>query len=176
MSISDAKEVATEQEIATEHGYAIRVEIVDDHHKVIADARFAPGDRIMHFDGELSNKPSRTSIQLDEDTHVNAPAGTSPEEAMRRHPFIFLNHSCDPSAVQRGRELFALRAVEPGEEVTFDYQASEYEFAEPFNCHCASPSCVGEEVRGFRYLSSAEREQRRPKLSPHLLEKLDSDS
>lgn len=170
MSIPDAKATTTD------HGYAIRIDIVDNHHKVIADAFYAPGDRILRFDGAVSDRPSRTSIQLRENQHVNAPANASTEEAMRFHPFIFLNHSCDPSAVQRGRELFALRAIQPGEEVTFDYQASEYEFAEPFHCRCASPSCIGEEVRGFRYLSPAEREQRRPFLSPHLLAILDSES
>jgi hypothetical protein len=169
MSISDAKEVTTE------HDYEIRIEIVDGHHKVIANALYAPGDRILRFDGELSDKPSRTSIQLNENEHVNAPAGISTERAIQAHPFIFLNHSCDPSAVQRGDELFAIRAIEPGEEVTFDYQASEYEFAEPFHCRCASPKCDGEEVRGFRYLSPAEQERRRRVLSPHLLAVLDSE-
>ncbi|MEZ5977877.1 MAG: SET domain-containing protein [Planctomycetota bacterium] len=35
--------------------------------------------------------------------------------------FRFTNHSDEPNAVFYGAELFALRTIEAGEEITFDY-------------------------------------------------------
>lgn len=62
------------------------------------------------------------------------------------NPARFANHSCEPNCEavnDRGRIWFvALRDIEPGEELTFDYgYALENALDHP--CRCGAPSCVG---------------------------------
>ena len=58
----------------------------------------------------------------------------------------FANHSCEPNceAVNyRGQIWFvAVRDIEPGEELTFDYGYA-LESALDHPCHCGTPSCPG---------------------------------
>jgi len=58
-----------------------------------------------------------------------------------------MNHSCDPNTRIRGRDLIALRDIQPWEDVTFNYNTTEYAMAEAFRCRCGSPGCAGE-IRG----------------------------
>ncbi|MDA0767965.1 MAG: SET domain-containing protein-lysine N-methyltransferase [Verrucomicrobia bacterium] len=61
-----------------------------------------------------------------------------------------LNHSCDPNCETwiTGKRIFiyALRDIEPGEELTFDY-GFEVECWEDHPCRCGSQDCVGYIVR-----------------------------
>jgi SET domain-containing protein len=56
----------------------------------------------------------------------------------------FINHSCEPncfSRVTRGHMLFfALRDIEPGEEITLDYTPSQHPGR---RCTCGAASCRG---------------------------------
>lgn len=60
-------------------------------------------------------------------------------------PMRFTNHSCRPNArlaVEAGRiEFYALRAIEPGEEITVDYGQTHHEGR--LACRCGAPGCVG---------------------------------
>jgi SET domain-containing protein len=60
-------------------------------------------------------------------------------------PLRFTNHSCAPNAVLRIRqgrvELYAMRAIEPGEELTVDYGESHHEGR--LACRCGAPRCAG---------------------------------
>jgi len=53
----------------------------------------------------------------------------------------YINHSCDPNCeveIEKGHiNIYALRKIEPGEEITYDY-GEEYfdEFIKPFGCKC----------------------------------------
>jgi hypothetical protein len=56
---------------------------------------------------------------------------------------LFLNHSCEPNVGFAGNiVLVAMRAVEPGEELTTDYALfDDYDGA--MTCRCGTPSCRG---------------------------------
>ncbi|MEO8297041.1 MAG: SET domain-containing protein-lysine N-methyltransferase [Burkholderiales bacterium] len=60
-------------------------------------------------------------------------------------PLRFTNHSCTPNTtlrVRQGRiELYALRAIQPGEELTADY--GETHHAGQLACQCGAPNCRG---------------------------------
>jgi SET domain-containing protein len=134
---------------------------------VFATREIASGERIMTIDGRTQPKPTRYSIQLDHGVHIEASA-TLPDAEMRmRHPWRFLNHSCDPNARVQDQSLLACRPIHAGEQVTFDYTTTEADMAEPFACVCGTPACVGT-VRGFNHLSSADRRARATRLAPHL--------
>lgn len=124
--------------------------------RVLAAHELHSGEAILHLDGELFDHPTRYSVQIGVGRHLDLPPGVSLLDELDRYPWRFLNHSCDPNAALRGRHLFALRPIRAGEEVTFDYNTTEYEMAEPFECRCGSLRCLGE-VRGYRYLPSSGR-------------------
>lgn len=59
---------------------------------------------------------------------------------------ICFNHSCDPNAGIRGEgELFALRGIAPGEEITFDYSTTVPPWVSPCGwrmaCRCQCAGC-----------------------------------
>ncbi len=58
-----------------------------------------------------------------------------------------VNHSCDPNAGLRTvggeLELFSLREIPPGEEVTFDYSTCMFEEPSLLECACGSADCRG---------------------------------
>jgi hypothetical protein len=54
----------------------------------------------------------------------------------------YVNHSCNPNAGLSGQiVLVAMRDIEPGEEVCFDYAMSDATSYDEFNCECGSPNC-----------------------------------
>ena len=87
---------------------------------------------------------------------------------MDRFFWRFTNHSCAPNAQLRGREFFSLRPIEPWQEITFHYDTTEYEMAEPFECRCGADDCFGR-IQGFKFRTADERELLRPMLADHLL-------
>ena len=60
-------------------------------------------------------------------------------------PLRFTNHSCRPNAVLRIRqgrvEFYAMRDVQPGEELTVNYGETHHEGT--LRCRCGAPGCVG---------------------------------
>ena len=60
-------------------------------------------------------------------------------------PLRFTNHSCAPNAVLRIRqgriEIFSMRDVAAGEELTIDYGESHHRGR--LACRCGAPRCVG---------------------------------
>lgn len=123
---------------------------------------------LFAIDGDLTPVPSRYSVQVAEGLHVDLPEGRQPDELLDEFFWRFMNHSCEPNAAIRGRDVFALRDIEPWEEITFDYNTTEFEMAEPFDCCCGSQRCVGR-VRGFSFLDHSTRERLTPYLASHLL-------
>jgi hypothetical protein len=133
------------------------------------------GTWLFTIDGVLTDVPTRYSVQVGRSVHLDLPESYGHEEIMDRFFWRFMNHSCEPNAVIRGREVFALRTVDPREEITFDYNTTEYSLAEPFDCRCGSGSCVGL-VQGFGSLPRAEQERLRPLLADHLLSLLEDEA
>ncbi len=141
-------------------------------YRAVATEPIATGELIAKIEGVLSKQPSRYTIQIGENEHVDLPPDASLEQIMDRHTWRFLNHSCDPNAVIKGRTLVAARPIGPLEEVTFNYNTTEYEMAVPFKCGCRSQGCNHREIRGFKGLSLAERERLFPFLAAHLVARM----
>ena len=82
----------------------------------------------------------------------------------------YMNHSCNPSCwfVDGGEEytglMVAARDLLPGDEITFDYNTTEYDMAAPFPCWE-----TGSMVRGYAHLSASERGPIAKFVAPHVL-------
>ena len=59
--------------------------------------------------------------------------------------FRYINHSCDPNTFFRctpeRAEVYALRDIRAGEELTCDYGESQHEGT--LRCRCGAPNCRG---------------------------------
>ena len=57
----------------------------------------------------------------------------------------YINHSCEPNCFMKilhGHiQFYALRDIEPGEELTIDYQYTLH--SDRKRCHCKAPACRG---------------------------------
>ena len=97
---------------------------------LFANRTFDKCEIVLLLKGNYFNKPTRTSIQVGNNKHVENYEGG------------LINHHCNPSA-----NIVVIPEVEPalvvanktifkGEEITFDYETTEEVMAEPFKCEC----------------------------------------
>ena len=140
---------------------------IHGNYHVIATEDLRPGDLVLRIEGDLTRHPTRYTVQVDDDLHVEVPAEVGLELLLDRYYWRFLNHSCDPSTVIRGREVIARRRIRAWDEITFDYASTEFDMAEPFACRCGSIRCRGE-VRGYRHLTAEQRRRVEPYLADFL--------
>ncbi len=132
-------------------------------YRVLASEAIAKGDFVLAVEGRLTNVPSKYSVQVGSDEHIDIDAPEEVEQYPERYLWRFLNHNPRPNGVLRGRYLYALEDIEEGQEITFNYNANEYDMAEPFVCWQ-----TGELVSGFKHLSAEGREALRECVSDHL--------
>ena len=102
------------------------------------------GELLMIWGGDLISRDKleeippeirRYAIQVDDNLFL---ASRTPQ------PEDYINHCCDPNAgLNSQNSLVALRDIEPGEEVCFDYAMSDGCSYDEFECACNSPLCRG---------------------------------
>ncbi len=166
---------------------AIEIRNVDGVYGVVATRALCAGQLILSSTGVVTRKPTRYSIQIGENSHIDLPTDVTPEisatspadELKAMELFVqsgfawrFLNHSCAPCAKFEGPDLIAVRDIAAGEAITFNYNATEYELAEPFLCHCGA--CTGASIAGFKHLTRDEQLELAGVLAPYLTRRLDA--
>ena len=104
-------------------------------YSLITKKAFGYGDEVCIVLGEELIQPKRFSVQVAENIHVHVKA-----------PVKFINHNCTGNIQLIERVFVATRAICEGEEITFNYNSSEDDLAEPFFCN----NC-GKLIRGRKY-------------------------
>jgi len=100
--------------------------------------------------------------------------GPVTKECPVREATYYQNHSCDPSTWWEDEiTLTAIRDIDPGEEITFDYATSESNSDELgiTKCLCGSSKCRGE-LRGDDYLRPELIERYGDHFQPYLRERI----
>lgn len=119
---------------------------------VFATAPIKEDDRIAVFEGEPYNAEDALAVPSMMKDHVIQTGPTS---------FVFgyrglahcLCHSCDPNCgIRNYTEIFAVRDIKAGEQVTWDYRCSENSIWVLENCLCGANRCTGR-VANFDSLS-----------------------
>lgn len=110
----------------------------------------AAGTRLFRIEGRVVALPTRHSLQVAPGVHLDQGDARDEHDLVARFFWRYMDHHCEPSTAIRDREAIALRDIVPGEAITFDYNTTEDDMAEPFACHCGSARCVGL-VRGARH-------------------------
>ena len=129
------------------------------------------GERVSHQEAdrryESKDANDAHTFLFIVDSKIVIDAGVDGNEAR------FLNHSCNPNceSVIEKRRVFieAVRDIEPGEEMTYDYQIQREDddppgIEEVFACHCGFPQCRGTML--WPPDPPAKRGKRRPKRKP----------
>jgi len=131
------------------------------------------GSIVFHFDGKIGDDAHTNpeSLQIDEDKFLESTAEFD----------NFLNHSCEANCHidWENLNLVALKDIQIGEEITFDYNTAEYDLINmvencSFKCSCGSKNCIGE-IKGFRYLSPEQKKKIQKFISPFLKKKFEQE-
>lgn len=109
------------------------------------------GERVSHavadarYDEEERQGNTHTVLfSVDDETVIDANVGGNDAR--------FFNHSCDPNCtsviVRKRVYLETLREIQPGEELTYDYEIpnegeDEETARRKWPCHCGAPNCRG---------------------------------
>jgi hypothetical protein len=134
----------------------VGVLVTQEGRRLIATRPIPAGCRLFVITGRETPVPTRYSLQVGPSLHLDQDCAHDIHEVVRRYFWRYMDHDCDPTTVIRHRSVVARRDIEEGEGITFNYNTTEYELAEPFRCRCESALCVGT-VRGARHLSPAQR-------------------
>lgn len=117
---------------------------------------------------ELSTLPARlraNSIQVDDDAYLVPPRLVAGDR---------VNHSCGPNAGLRGdRTLVAMRDIDAGDEVSYDYATSDGSPYDEFTCRCGSAACRGA-VSGKDWRRPDLQARYRGWFSPYLQRRIDA--
>jgi len=146
---------------------------------VFASKDFHKGDAIVQFRGKSCSKAKYIDshdpgnnhyLQIDRDTYMG-PSGFADD---------YINHSCNPNSGlkyrRRGVFLHAIRDIEKGEEITFDYSTTMDEGLWEMECSCGEAFCRGK-IRDFIYLPEAVQKRyiEMQIVAPFIVEKLEGD-
>jgi hypothetical protein len=134
----------------------VGVLVTHDERRLVTVRAVSAGEKLFYLEGRVTTTPTRYSVQIGRGLHIDQDDTRNAGERMGRYFFRFMNHHCEPSTEIRDRYVIALRDIAEGEDVTFDYNTTEYDMAEPFTCRCGSARCVGL-VRGAKHLTPEQR-------------------
>jgi hypothetical protein len=100
--------------------------------------RYEPGRIISRDDlGSLTSWEADHLDELDDDKFE-----------ILSGPSAYVNHSCDPNAIKKGRSYYALKPIKKGEEICHDYRDKGI-FKNKWKCSCASRNCRGYVISDF---------------------------
>jgi hypothetical protein len=110
---------------------------------------FKKGERVSVWGGDILNRDQLAQCSAEHQMHA-----VQVEEGLYIVPHgaaevgDFFNHSCDPNVGIQGQiMLCAMRDIEPGEELCFDYATTDSSDYDEFPCSCGAKGCRGV-VRG----------------------------
>lgn len=103
---------------------------------LFSTTNFRTGDVVCKIVGEKISEPSRTSVQVGINEHIDV-----------KEPIMYINHRCNGNIGLKNDTFVAIEDIACGDEITFDYNETELVLAEPFNCR----DC-GQLLKGKRFL------------------------
>jgi SET domain-containing protein len=120
--------------------------------------RIRKGQRIIEYtgeritDAEADARYDESKMKRHHTFLFTVDKNTVVDGAVDGSDAIYINHSCAPNCeavIDRKRiYIHALRTIEPGEELAYDYQfertgENDEEMEKFYTCHCGAPTCRG---------------------------------
>lgn len=134
----------------------VGVLVEQSERRLVTTTAIPEGTVLFRIEGHETRTPTKYSLQVGKDLHLDQRGARDANDRVRRFYWRYMNHGCEPTTFIREREVVARRDIAALEGVTFDYNTTEYDMAEPFECRCGSAHCV-RTVRGARHLTAAQR-------------------
>lgn len=85
-------------------------------------------DIIHKLNGDITNKPCKYSIEISENKHIIDKYG------------IYMNHSFTPNCIIVNNNIVAIKKINKGDELHFNYNQNETKMAAPFKIDDVSVS------------------------------------
>ncbi len=106
---------------------------------IFARRSFRPGQPILSLGGRVLNHDDVLTLGTDRAYALQI----GPDQYLdMMPPGRYANHSCDPNAgIVNDCVLIALRTLEPGEEIRFDYSTAMSRDHWTMECRCGQPTC-----------------------------------
>ncbi|MFH0830773.1 MAG: SET domain-containing protein-lysine N-methyltransferase [Parcubacteria group bacterium] len=141
---------------------------------LFASALIQQGEIVLTFEGPILHlkEGQRTFGEYTDDHAVQCGPNSwvNPQNEAR-----FINHSCEPNCgIKNVFTLVALRDIELGEELTFDYAMIEDSWWK-FQCGCGAPSCR-KIISGYAALPQEKKEQYKGYISEWIVKKYENIS
>lgn len=125
---------------------------------LIARETISTGEHIASFDGrvEIVRKSSCADLPNDPPEYFGRHAIQIGPNVWQDSNGVarYASHSCDPNCgIKNFRDITAMRDIQPGEEITWDYAMTENPEADDLamTCLCHAPNCR-KVIRGYRHL------------------------
>ena len=151
------------------------VRVDDENSGIQAQRRIDEGELIAAFGGvitladeldSLEKWQRKRSIQVDDMVFLTS--------LQLDEPGDLINHSCNPNAGLRSSiTLVAMRTIEAGESITFDYAMSDSVPYDCFDCFCGEPTCRGT-IEGTGWQDPVLQDRYRGFFSPYLQRRIDA--
>ena len=103
----------------------------NNYNKLISSKDYPINFIIHKLEGDIKDKPTRTSIQIYKNKHIEDKFG------------IYMNHSFDPNCKIHNSCIQSIKDIKKGDELTFNYNENETKMACPF-----TDSISGKQVNG----------------------------
>lgn len=144
------------------------IKYISSHWGVFSKKDISKEEIILQLRGDIINKPTKYSIQLSINQHIQAPNPIIDEFLHPSFHWIAINHSCEPNCYfDQNLNLRSLKNIKELQEISFNYNTTESELAYPFVCNCGSKNCY-KKIRGFKYLTIEQKIEIKEMLSAHL--------
>ena len=86
---------------------------------------------IYNLTGDILKYPSKTSIQINDNQHIEDELGK------------FINHSCNPTVKISGTKIISVKTINYNDSITFNYNTNETVVSHPFRCNCCGNWILG---------------------------------
>ncbi len=143
----------------------LKVKPVGTEKGVFAAEYIAKGKKILDFSGKIvpEEESGKWDLWIGKNKFIRAPKNSTDN---------LLNHSCNPNSYVKkiGSKfcLISMKNIKKSEEITFDYDATDYDNKEfEFACSCKSRKCR-KIIRGFKYLDARQKKRLSRYLIPYL--------
>jgi len=144
---------------------------------IFAREYIAAGEVLSVWAGEIFTGEELAREPVDRQTHgIQVGEDIFQLPISDNDPADFYNHSCNPNAGLDGQIcLVAMREIQPGEEICFDYAMSDSTDYDEFECHCGAPNCRGK-VTGNDWKIPDLQKRYRGYFMPYLQHRIDAQN
>ena len=144
-------------------------------HGAVALDFIAAGELVVAYGGRCVSRDELELLPRDQQSrtiqvadHVFLAGALEPE------PADFINHSCAPNCGMSGAtNIVAMRDIEPGEVLSYDYACSDGTDYDEFECGCGAARCRGK-VTGQDWMLPELQLRSRGYFSPYLQARIPS--